>query len=202
MRKFFLGLATLICCHVQLHAQVLTDAERNFLVKHLVDTKTYLHEMVKGLSEEQMNFKSAPERWSIKECLEHIANTELLVAQRTRELTKEPANTEKRNEIKITDDDLVATAINRTDQLQAPEVLKPTGRYASSQDALRAFDDQRDKTIEYIKTTKEDLRGHVAPHPRFGMIDSYQWYLLVGAHQKRHTLQIEEIKADKNFPKK
>jgi len=202
MNKFFFGVALVISCHVQLPAQALTEAERNFLVKHLTETKAYLHEAIKGLSEEQMNFKAAPERWSIKECLEHIANTELLVAQRTRELIKEPADPSKRSDIKITDEELIATVLNRTDKLQAPEVLKPTGKYISAQDALKAYDEQRDKTIEYIKTTKEDLRGHVAPHPRFGMIDSYQWYLLVGAHQKRHTLQIEEVKADKNFPKK
>ncbi len=202
MKKFFLGVAMIIGCHVQLRAQAMIDAERNFLVKHLTETKAYLYEAVKGLSEEQMNFKAAPERWSIKECLEHIANTELLVAQRTQELIKQSANRDKRNEIKLTDEELVAAALNRTDKLQAPEVLKPTGKYILAQDALKAYDEQRDKTIEYIKATKEDLRGHVAPHPRFGMIDSYQWYLLVGAHQKRHTLQIEEVKADKNFPKK
>jgi len=202
MKKFFLGLGILMGCHVQLHAQAMTNAERDFLVKHLTETKAYLHDAVKGLSEAQLNFKTTPERWSIKECLEHIANTELLVAQRTRELIEEPANPDKRSEIKVTDEELVATVLNRTDKLQAPEVLKPTGKYTSAQDALKAYDNQRDKTIEYIKTTKEDLRGHVSPHPRFGMIDSYQWYLLVGAHQKRHTLQIEEVKADKNFPKK
>lgn len=202
MKKFLLGLVMVIGCHVQLHAQSMTDAERNFLVKHLSDTKAYLHEALKGLSEEQMNFKAAPERWSIKECLEHIANTELLVAQRIQEAMKLPASPEKRGEIKTTDNEIIAVAINRADKLQAPEVLKPTGKYATAQDALKAYDDQRDKTIAYIKTTKDDLRGHVSPHPRFGMIDSYQWFILVGAHQKRHTLQIEEVKADKNFPKK
>lgn len=202
MKKFLLGMVMLISCHVHLFAQAMTDAERTSLVKQLTETKAYLHDAIKGLSEAQMNFKAAPERWSIKECLEHIANTELLVAQRNQETINTTPNPDKRSEIKITDEELVAAVTNRTDKLQAPEVLKPTGKYATAADALKAYDEQRDKTIKYINTTKDDLRGHVSPHPRFGMIDSYQWFILVSAHQKRHTLQIEEVKADNNFPKK
>lgn len=202
MKKILAGLAVLISCYGQLHAQAMTDAERTFLVKHLTDTKAYLHEAIKGLSEKQMAFKATPERWSVKECLEHIANTELLVAQRNDETMKTPPNPEKRSEIKTTDDQIVSVALNRAEKLQAPEVLKPTGRYSTAADALKAYDEQRDKTIQYIKTTNDDLHGHIAPHPLFGMIDSYQWFILLGAHQKRHSLQIEEVKADKNFPKK
>ena len=33
------------------------------------------------------------------------------------------------------------------------------------------------------------------------MMDTYQWMLLVAGHSKRHTLQIEEVKASPGFPK-
>jgi len=32
-------------------------------------------------------------------------------------------------------------------------------------------------------------------------MDAYQWLLLISAHSARHTAQIEEVKADPNFPK-
>jgi hypothetical protein len=38
--------------------------------------------------------------------------------------------------------------------------------------------------------------------PPAGLLDAYQWMLFQGAHSKRHTAQIEEVKADPNFPKK
>jgi hypothetical protein len=33
-------------------------------------------------------------------------------------------------------------------------------------------------------------------------LDAYEWVLFVSAHSQRHTKQIEEVKADPNFPKK
>ncbi len=33
-------------------------------------------------------------------------------------------------------------------------------------------------------------------------LDAYQWVLLISAHCERHMKQIEEVKADPNFPKK
>ena len=35
----------------------------------------------------------------------------------------------------------------------------------------------------------------------FGTLDGYQWLLLLSTHSERHTAQIEEVKADPNFPK-
>jgi hypothetical protein len=36
--------------------------------------------------------------------------------------------------------------------------------------------------------------------PVLGPLDAYQWILLISAHSERHTKQIEEVKADPNFP--
>ncbi|MGI8819654.1 MAG: hypothetical protein ACR2ID_02090 [Chthoniobacterales bacterium] len=38
-------------------------------------------------------------------------------------------------------------------------------------------------------------------HPALGMMDAYQWLLFNGAHCKRHTAQILEVRADAGFPK-
>jgi hypothetical protein len=35
-----------------------------------------------------------------------------------------------------------------------------------------------------------------------GKLDEYEFVLLVAAHSERHTKQINEVKADPNFPKK
>ena len=33
-------------------------------------------------------------------------------------------------------------------------------------------------------------------------LDAYEWLLFLAAHSERHTKQIDEVKADPNFPKK
>jgi len=32
-------------------------------------------------------------------------------------------------------------------------------------------------------------------------MDGYQWILLLSAHSRRHTAQLNEVKANANFPK-
>lgn len=201
MRKISFFLIALICCSFT-SAPSLTETERSFAVKHLTETKAYLENAIKGLTEEQMKFKPSAERWSIAECLEHIANTETLVYGSVTNSLTQPTNPEKRSEIKVTDEELLTKLVDRSGKAKAPEILQPTGKYATAKEIIDAFMAQRNKEIEFVQTTKEDLRNHVSPHPFFGMIDSYQWLLLNAGHQKRHTLQIEEVKADKNFPKK
>lgn len=201
MRKISFFLIALICCSFT-SSPSLTETERSFAVKHLTETKAYLENAIKGLTEEQMKFKPSAERWSIAECLEHIANTETLVYGSITNSLTQPANPEKRSEIKVTDEELLTKLVDRSGKAKAPEILKPTGKYGTAKEIIDAFMEQRNKEIEFVQTTKEDLRNHVSPHPFFGMIDSYQWLLLNAGHQKRHTLQIEEVKADKNFPKK
>lgn len=54
-----------------------------------------------------------------------------------------------------------------------------------------------------MKTTDEDLRRHLAPSPVVKKdLDGYQWILTLVGHSERHTLQILEVKADPNFPKR
>jgi hypothetical protein len=45
------------------------------------------------------------------------------------------------------------------------------------------------------------LKNHFTLHPAFGTINTYQLLLLLSGHSERHTLQIEEVKANPAFPK-
>jgi hypothetical protein len=86
-------------------------------------------------------------------------------------------------------------------KVQAPEMLRPTHRFASQQALLDHFKESRDRTIAYVANTQDDLRSHFGDHPLLKTLDGYQWLLLLSAHSHRHTLQIEEVKANPNFPK-
>ena len=45
----------------------------------------------------------------------------------------------------------------------------------------------------------EDFRGRPLID---GNMDVYQWFLMISTHSQRHILQIREVKAHKDFPKK
>ena len=62
--------------------------------------------------------------------------------------------------------------------------------------------ESRTATENFLKDTP-DLRAHAVDSPLGGpKLDAYEWVLFVSAHSQRHSKQIEEVKADPNFPKR
>lgn len=180
----------------------LTGKERKFLVQQLKNSKEDLQESVKGLSTSQLEFKSAPDKWSIKQCVQHLALTEEGLWAWAEGTLKSPAAPEKRSEIKMSDEDLLKTMNNRSQKAQAVEQFQPDkAPWQTTNEALDAFKQKRKQIIKYVKTTTADVRSHVAQSSYFGAVDAYQQLLLIAAHTQRHIQQIEEIKSSPGFPK-
>jgi hypothetical protein len=59
------------------------------LLAQYADGYLLLKEAVKGLSEEELNFKPAPEAWSIKEIVVHVADTEIVAIHRMKRVISE-----------------------------------------------------------------------------------------------------------------
>ena len=81
--------------------------ERKAAISLMKDTKADVLRSVKGLSEAQLNFKTAPDKWSVRECMYHIAISEKNLWDMMEAAMKAPANPEKRSEIKMTDEQLI-----------------------------------------------------------------------------------------------
>jgi uncharacterized damage-inducible protein DinB len=180
--------------------QSLTAADRERCQKYLEQTRAGVLEAAKGLSEAQLKFKSAPDRWSVAETLEHITLAEDFLLQNiTNGIMKAPAGSADRDFAKI--DAMVLAAVpDRSQKRQAPGPLVPTGRWTPA-DTLDHFQKSRAKTIAFLESTP-DLRQHVsADNPFEQPMDAYQWLLFIAAHSERHTKQILEVKSDPNFPK-
>ena len=185
-----------------LRAAELSQADRDAAVQSLNETRQKFLDSVAGLSEAQWTFKSAPDRWSIAEVAEHLAVTETaLPSMITGQILKTPAGATPAAE-KVPDARIFEVITDRSGKAQAPEMLRPSGRWSTREEILKAFNEGRDQNLEYVRTTKDDLRAHAVPHPALNApVDAYQWILLLSAHCTRHTAQIEEVKADPGYPK-
>jgi len=200
---FLLSSLTVVSGWAQASAPAtLTPAERELALKSFQSTRDNFLKSIAGLSPKQWAFKPAPDRWSVAEVAEHIAVSEssLFELVQTR-VMQSPAAPEKREQVKGKDEMVLERIPDRTHKAQAPEFLRPTGRWATEADLTKAFEASRKATMDYIRTTNDDLRDHFFDHPVLGTLDGYQWLLLISAHSARHTAQIEEVKADPNFPK-
>lgn len=186
-------------------AETLSRGDRDYAMSNLHAGRKMFLDAVTGLSLAQWNYKAGPDRWSIAECAEHILVTEELVTAGIREALKGKAEEEKRTpatEVRPKAEKLAAMLVDRSQKVQAPEAIRPTHRFASPEEIVAKFRELRDKNIEYVDTTEDDLGAHFMKHPIFGETDLYQWFILIAGHGQRHTLQILEVKADPGYPKK
>ena len=200
-KLLFLLLPAALLLSFSLPSGSLTKEERENAVKSLKETKSNLLQSLKNLSDAQVNFKASPERWSIKECVEHITLAEKGLWQMEEASLKAAATPEKRSEVKITDDGLMKIITDRSQKLTAPEPFRPEKyKVAELSDVVKDFTAERNELIEFVKKTDDDMRNHMVTMP-FGTIDSYQLLLMISGHCNRHTQQINEVKADPNYPK-
>lgn len=201
MKRLFIAFCVLsFVASSWLRATELSSEELTRAAEHLKKTSAAFLAATEGLSPEQWTFKPAPERWSVAEVAEHIAATEDgLFSMIQAQVMKAPARTEPANLKEI--DDLILTAIpDRTNKRQAPEPFRPTARFGSGPESVSHFKESRAKTLAFLTETK-DLRDHATDSPLGHKLDAYQWLLFISAHCERHTKQINEVKADPNFPK-
>ena len=148
-----------------------------------------------------MKFKSSPDRWSIAEVAEHITLSEdFLYSNLTDKALKTPLTPDK--EKKFTDEQILAFLTNRSTKFPAPDPLKPAAKWSSMAETMKEFDKRRARTIDFVKTTDADMRSHFMPFGNNGEIDALQATLFISGHCERHTAQINEVKADSNYPKK
>ena len=181
-------------------AQDASPADKEKALALLESSKKGVLAATKGLSEAQWNFKPAPDKWSIAECMEHIAAAEDFIRGNiTENVMKAPAVPDR--DIAKIDAGILTGVPDRTNKVQAPEPLKPTNRFGSPQAAIKHFVESRATTEDFLKKTA-DLRGHAVDSPIGGKWDAYQFILLIGAHSERHTKQIEEVKASPGYPAK
>lgn len=200
MKRLLLALCFVVFAAPLLQAQELSKEEIKRAVTYLEKTRAGVVEATKGLSDAQWNFKPGPDRWSVAEVTEHIAAAEdMLTEMIQKQVMTAPPRAEK-DDVKVIDDFVLQAIPDRTHKLKAPEPLVPTNRFHTPAESLAHFKASRANTIELVKTTK-GLRDHAIDSPLGKKLDGYEWVLFVAAHSDRHTKQINEVKADPNFPK-
>jgi DinB superfamily len=200
MKKLFFPVVILMMLSFTTTDMSITKAERKFALAKLKETKNHLKEAIKGLSAAQLNFKANDSTWSIAECTEHIALTETALYSMFEGALKTNPDPSKRGDIKFTDDQVWNMITDRTNKVKTFEPFKPSGKFGSFEGTLKEFNDKRNVHIQNVKKIQEDLRNRYAQLP-FGTVDAFQVIIFLAAHSERHINQIEEVKANANFPK-
>lgn len=175
----------------------MTPAERDRVAAYLAESREKLVRSTQDLSRTQLQFKPAPDRWSVAECIEHIIVVEDLVLGNVKSTLQQAPGSPGSA---LDDDSIVKAVAGRATRIKGPERLMPTGRWGHDQ-LLSEFEAARKRTAAFAASTDAPLREHAYAHPVIGPLDCYQWLLLIAAHGERHRAQAEEVMAEAAFPR-
>jgi len=193
-RSFLAGMFLNLTVVVGSAEPPITDLERQRLVAHLEMTASWLEDEVRGLSAAQATFRPARSSWTILEVLDHLVVVGPIYwkdLQSAKEVSTERAGM-------MNDVDVLWYGIDRTNRETALATEEPSRKLQDVQSGLNSYRTQHARLLQYIRTTKDDLRRRIVERQNS---DAYQWALLTSTHEQRHILQIREIKRDAKFPK-
>jgi hypothetical protein len=181
----------------------MTAEERAKLIKYLKDSQAETLAAVEKLSDAQWNFKPAPDRWSVAECVEHIMMAESLLMAAAERALAAPPNPAWAEKTKGKTEFIENVMVKRLGKAQAPESIVPSGKIPRAE-LMQKLRDARAKTLKFAEETKLPLKQHTTDHPFpvFGTLNAYQWVIYIPLHNIRHNQQIAEVKASPNFLQK
>ena len=180
-----------------LPSSLLSSQEVSKATDYLVFTRDNLLSVLSDLSDSQWRFRPDPDAWSIADVLEHLALIESRVHGIVAQMPNAPAVEPDRIDSQV-EATILAAVPNRSNKFKAPPFICPS-QQCSPEESLARFLERRARTIDLLVEAPA-LRGHVIPHPILGPWDGYQWILAVSAHCARHTEQMLELKACREFP--
>ena len=160
------------------------------------------------LTEVQLNWKPAPEQWSIAQCLEHLAITsgkfdEYFSRAIERARKKYPVSTPPKYKPSM----LGGWLARQVDPVggrnfHAPRVFRPTPS-SDIQDALDQFLNQQTRFMDFVQQStgidynKTRLRSPVTPLMRYSLADAFVITIL---HGRRHLAQARRVREMTEFP--
>jgi len=176
------------------------ETERELVVEQLAHSRERLVLAVEGLTSEQRSFRPAEDRWSIADCVEHITVLETMVLRSIQQALQASPEPAMQDEVRGKEKIILERVPARERHVRCPADFVPQGRWPDFEELVRQFEATRERSVRFSAVTQADLRNHFFPHPMLGLLDCYQWLLLVSAHCERHVRQMEEVKADPGFP--
>ena len=177
----------------------LSQKERKQAINLIKSSRKEVLNSMDGLSPRQIKYKPSPKEPSIGELIMTLALKEKKISEQIKTLMDQPANSEKRLSIALTDEQLLANdnyTLCKTEMVANTKIL-----WKGSAEALKKFAALQNEHIKYLRTSTEDLRNHVVKTSA-GWIDCYQYYLLMADQNSYFAEKINKIKSLPRFPKK
>ena len=174
--------------------------------RQLRDARADAEKLVEGLSDEQFNWRPAPDRWSIAECLDHLNNGWRVLEKLDRKIAK-ASEQGVRGEGPYRHPLLGRLYVRFVEpppkiRVRAPKAFVPKPDQPLAAVAPRFLELQDEIIRRVIAADGLDLGGVRMSSPitrRFKM-SLGQWFAFLAAHERRHLWQAWQVRKHPDFP--
>jgi hypothetical protein len=169
----------------------MSPANKTEIVDMLENSREEFRAAVAGVSESLAAARPEAERWSVLECVEHVATVEEMFLKRlaSGEYTEAPP------EDTAKEASLAARIVDRSSRRQAPETALPKGRFTSLAEGVEQFEGSRARSLQFARDRAADLYTLASMHPAFGPLNGVEALIIIASHSRRHAEQIREARA-------
>ena len=153
----------------------MTQEERQALIARYKDGYDEVVRTLEGMSDEEMTRHPLPGKWSAREIVHHLADSEMNGAIRLRKLLTEDQPT-----IQGYDQDVFAQRLRYNERPIAP--------------ALEAFRAARATTAQLLDSMTEEDWARSGTHTESGPYTAENWLSIYAAHAHGHASQIRRLR--------
>lgn len=161
------------------------------IVTMLDDSRRAFHAATDSIPDAQANAKPAAASWSVLEIVEHVAKVEdsfYGLLQKAQVLDAPSISRAKESQ-------LASQVKDRSTKVEAPEFVRPQGRFTSLYQALAEFDAGRARMIQFAQQQGQGLYSLHTIHPRRGPMNGVELMTVAANHALRHVEQVKETVA-------
>jgi hypothetical protein len=153
----------------------MTKEERQKLIKQYADGYAQVAAALESFPADKLSAHLIPNKWSAREIVQHLADSEMRAAMRLRQLLAEDA-----------------PIIAAYDQEQYAARLRYNERDMSP--ALEAFRGARETTAQLLDMMSDADWQRAGWHTESGLYTPETWLAIYAAHAHNHAAQIQKLK--------
>lgn len=154
----------------------MTPQERASLIKQYKDGYHQIADAMRGISEQELDFRRAPGKWSAREIVHHLADSETTSAIRLRKLLVE-----------------FNPYIQAFDQDEFAKKLQYSRR--PIEPAMKALEAAIETTSQILDLMTEDDWKRGGEHAEMGPYSTEIWLGVYAAHARTHADQVRQSRA-------
>ncbi len=160
------------------------------ILEKLAHAQTVFFRAADTIQAENWTAKSKPEEWCAAELVAHLIMVErAIVSGADRVVQKTPKRVPYLKRLHLPLWLVEARVIRRKTPIPLDASL-----IGQKEDMLAELRGVRERSLAFLNETKRrDLSAYCWPHAFLGVLNIYEWFEMIAAHQRRHTKQIREL---------